>query len=197
MLKKNYLLLHDHRNRIEVTSFLFLPVFGLISSQNQLPQPSFIFLPKLGFQWHIKTAASTALPVFPSSSAPCLLNAACHFPCLSLCTKGTIYLGFPLFPVWVSLFASFNPQFREPPQRQVSPFYSEHTFLKILEAFWMGLRLEVDHYTHTLRYSSSLLILRQRYRNSLLKWDGRNRTVCLGVVFPQLLGSLMEAQWLV
>lgn len=83
--------------------------------------------------------------------------------------------------------------YRKPPQRKVSPLYLNIFF--ILEAFGKGLRLEEGHYAHTLRYLSSHLFFSQRYRNSLLKWNSRNRTACLGMVFLWLPGSVMEAWW--
>lgn len=49
-------------------------------------------------------------------------------------------------------------------------------------------------YTQVLKFP---FIFSQSYRNSLLMWDGRNRTACLGMMFPWLPGSVMEAQWLV
>lgn len=114
--------------------------------------------------------------------------------------QGSIYLRSP-FPQSGSYFLPhLIPnltlfRLRSSFPRESFPSLPEHIF--ILEAFWIGLRLEGDHYAHTLRYLSSHLYFKQRYRNSLLKWDGRNRTACLGMVFPWLLGSAIEAQWLV
>lgn len=69
------------------------------------------------------------------------------------------------------------------------------TYFFILETFGIGLRLEEDHYTHTLRYLNFHLFLAKVIE--IFCWCGMAGTACLGMTFPWLPGSVMEAQWLV
>lgn len=178
---------------------MFLLVCSFIFSQNQLPQPLTLFsYPNLGFL--MTHQASSLHSPCSSSNLFCSLPPACS---LSVFVSEPLHAGLHLFgiPLFPQSGSYFLPHlipnltlFRKLPQRKF-PLYLNIFF--IVEAFWIGLGLEGDHYAHTLRYLSPHLYFKQRYRHSLLKWDGRNRTVCLGMVFPWLLGSVIEAQWLV
>lgn len=154
----SHLLPHGHRNRTEV---VLASIWLHLLSEPTSSAISSVFLPLPGFpdgspnqQPPQRVQCLQPLLLFASCKQPgcfCVWAFACRAP-----------------SVWDSLFSQsgthFLPHlitnltlFRTPPQRKVSPLYSEHIYFFILEAFWMGLRLEGDHYAHTLRYLCSHL----------------------------------------
>ena len=103
--KRSYLLPHDHRNRIEVTSFLlFLPVFGLISSQNQLPQP----LPLFSYPNWGSSGTSRQQPPQPFHFSQALLLPASWMRPVSFC----VWVFARRAPsIWDSLYSQSGSHF--------------------------------------------------------------------------------------
>lgn len=103
----SHLLPHGHRNRTEV---VLASIWLRLLSEPTSSAISSVFLPPPGFP---DGSPNQQPPQRVQCFQPLLLFASCKQPgclCLSLCMQGSICLGFSFFPVWHSLFASFNHQ---------------------------------------------------------------------------------------
>lgn len=80
--------------------------------------------------------------------------------------------------------------FKKPPRERF--LHSFFLILEILDRFEVR-RGSLCACTQVFKFLFIYFFI-QRYRNSLLKLGNRNRIACLGIGFPWLLGSVMEAR---